>query len=193
MKKAYIVHGWGGSPEEEIHKSFKQELESKEFEVHVLEMPNTEEPQLEEWIPHLKKSVQNPTEETFFIGHSIGCQTILRFLQDLPEEKKIGGCVLLAPWTTLLDTAYENPEEEQKIAEPWMQTPIDWIKVKSHCNKFTAIFSDDDFCVTLSEKEVFEKNLGAKIIVEKGKGHFTMETNVSHVPSVVNEILEMSR
>ena len=193
MKKVFIIHGWGGSPDEEIHKWMKQELESNGFEVNVLTMPNTDEPKIEEWIPFLKENAKDPDENTFFIGHSIGCQTILRYLETLPENKKIGGTVLIAPWISLLETAYENPEEEKKIAKHWLETPIDWENVKTHTNNFVAIFSDNDFCVPLSDKNIFEEKLRSKIIVEHNKGHFTEENNITKVPSAISSLMEMSK
>ncbi len=180
MKKVFIIHGWGGSPDEEIHKWLKSELQSRGFQVQVPEMPLSENPQIQKWIPFLQKIVRTPDENTFFIGHSIGCQTILRYLEALPEKTKVGGIVLLAPWTTLLETAYENPEKEKEIA-------------KSHSNNFISIFSDDDFCVPLSESKIFKEKLNSKIIIEHNKGHFTMENDISKVPSVLDSILEMSK
>lgn len=193
MKKVFIIHGWGGSPDEEIHKWLKSELQSHGFQVKVPKMPLPEEPQIKKWIPFLQKLAPNPDENTFFIGHSIGCQTILRYLETLPEKTKIGGVVLLAPWTTLLETSYENPDEEREIAKQWIETPINWEKVKSLSGNFVSIFSDDDFCVPLSESKIFEEKLNSKIIVEHSKGHFTMENDISKVPSVLDSILEMSK
>ncbi|MBU1103954.1 MAG: alpha/beta fold hydrolase, partial [Nanoarchaeota archaeon] len=157
MKKAIIIHGWGGSPNEAIHKYLKRQLEAQGFNVQVPEMPNTEAPEIKTWIDHLKDLAPNPDKETFFIGHSVGCQTILRYLEKLPETTKVGGVVMIAPWMHLLDTAYENPEEEKEIAKPWLETPIDWEKIKSRTDHFVAIFSDNDFCVPLSDKEIFKE------------------------------------
>lgn len=192
MKKVFIIHGWGGSPEEAIHKWLKRELQIKNFEVHAPQMPNADAPKISSWVDELKKLAPNPDEDTYFIGHSIGCQTILRYMESLPEKTKVGGVILLAPWVNLLDTAYENPEEEKIIAAPWLNTPINWVKIKSHTNKFVTIFSDDDFCVPLSDKEIFRENLGAKIIVEHNKGHFTEETGITSVLSVLNYLLKIS-
>ncbi|MBI5804220.1 DUF1749 domain-containing protein [Candidatus Pacearchaeota archaeon] len=191
MNKCYIIHRWSGSPEEEIHKWLKKELERRGFEVHALEMPNPEEPKIEEWVSFLKQKAPKPGGNTFFVGHSIGCQTILRYLESLPSKTKVGGVILIAPWVHLLDTAFEEPEEESKIARPWLEMPINWKKAKAHANNFICVFSDDDFCVPLSDKEIFKEKLNAKIIVEHNKGHFTMEDNIDKVPSALNALLEM--
>jgi hypothetical protein len=192
MKKVFIIHGWAGSPEEEVYKWFKQELEAKGFEVHALKMPNSLNPEIEEWTKFLAEKVGNPDKQTYFIGHSIGCQTILRYLEILPENVRVGGAVLIAPWVHLLDTAYED-EEDKEIAKPWLETPINWEKVKSHSNSFVAIFSDNDFCAPLSDKEIFEAKLNAKIIIEHDKGHFTGENDISKVPSALSSLLEISK
>ena len=192
MKSVYIIHGWGGSPKEEIHKWLKSELEKNGFKVNALKMPNSETPRIEEWIPFLQKNIPVLDKQTYLVGHSIGCQAILRYLETLPKETKVRKVILIAPWINLLDTAYENPDEEKKIAKPWIETPINWEKCKSHTKHFTAIFSDNDFCVPLSDKEIFRKKLNAKIIVEHNKGHFTMEDNVDKVPSALSSILEIS-
>ena len=118
MKVAYIIHGWGGSSEEEIHKWLKRELQRRSFKVIAPEMPHANTPKIEEWVSHLQKIAPNPDEQTYFIGHSIGCQAILRYLEKFSDKNKIGGAVLIAPWLSLLETAYENPQEEKKIAKP---------------------------------------------------------------------------
>ena len=75
---------------------------------------------------------------------------------------------------------------ERDILKEWLETPIDLNKAKTRCNKFVSIFSDNDPIVPLSDKNIFEKQLDAKIIIEKGKGHFDSEIAV---PYLLKEIL----
>ncbi len=98
-KRVFIIHGWGGSPEEAIHNWLKKSLEKKGFSVFVPEMPDTENPVIEKWVTHLGKIAKNPDKDTYFIGHSIGCQTILRYLENI--SSKLGGVILVAPWMHL--------------------------------------------------------------------------------------------
>ena len=58
-------------------------------------MPNTACPKIDEWVGTLNSKVDFLNDETYFIGHSIGCQTILRYLET-KEITKIGG-ILLSP------------------------------------------------------------------------------------------------
>ncbi len=57
--------------------------------------------------------------------------------------------------------------------------------------KIVSIFSDNDEFVPLNNLKKFEKILGSKIILEKGKGHFTDFDSVNGLPIVLREILKM--
>jgi len=173
MKKVIIVHGWAGSPEEPLHKWLKKNLEEKGFEVNVLFMPEPETPKIKEWVDAIKENVPESNEDIYFIGHSIGCQAVLRYLQTIGNVK-VGGVVLIAPWIHLdQQTIEEEGEESVEVARPWMETPIEWNKIKEVCDRFVCIFSDDDPYVPLSDEQIFKENLGAQTSVEHHKGHFS--------------------
>ncbi|MFH1978265.1 MAG: alpha/beta fold hydrolase [Candidatus Aenigmatarchaeota archaeon] len=190
MTRVFIIHGWGGHPEKEWFFWLKQKLEPKGIEVHVLKMPNTDEPTIEEWVSFLREQVGEPDKNTYFVGHSIGCQTIIRYLEALPEDAKVGGAVFVSGWFTLKPIIKEE-EGAEEIAEPWIKTPISWNKVRIHTKNFTAFFSDNDYYVPVENSEIFKENLGAKIIVEKNKGHFSEEDGIKQVPYVLDELLKI--
>lgn len=189
--KVYIVHGWEGSPKEPLLQWLKSSLEAKGYEVTVPAMPNPAIPTIEAWVSKLSETV-SPSESTILVGHSIGCQAILRYLQTLPPTKKIRGMVLIAPWMELDEkTIEEEGEEVKEIARPWMETPIDFNKVKNLIGKAVAIFSDNDSYVPLAQKTVFKKKLSAEVIIEKGKGHFAVGDGITTLPSALNAILNL--
>ncbi len=191
MKKVYIIHGWGGSSEEPMHKWLKKSLEEKGYTVVAPEMPNPETPEINAWVSKIKKVAQ-PGQNTVFVGHSIGCQAILRYLEQLSEEIKVAGVVLIAPWMKLDEqTIKEEGAEAVEVAKPWEETPIDFEKVKKHSDEFIAIFSDDDPYVPLDQKGLFEKELNAEIIVEHEKGHFAPEDGIKELPSALSSILKI--
>ena len=190
VKRVFIVHGWGGSPAEAWFPWLKSELEKQVFKAEALKMPDPSYPQIETWVSFLSDSVGTADKDTYFVGGSIGCQTILRYLEGV--DAKVGGIVLVAGWFDLLPAAYTT-EEDREIAKPWIETSIDFKKVKSNVKSIVSIFSDNDPFVDLKEAERFKKNLGAKIIVEKGKGHFAPEDNINELPVVLEELLKMSK
>lgn len=190
MKRVFIIHGWDGNPNEGGFPWLDRKLQEKWFSVQRPAMPNPLEPQIGAWVDYLKKIVGIPNEETFFVGHSIGAQAILRYLESLDDGVKVGGVVLLAGWMNLTDEAYED-ENDKEIGKPWIETPIDWNNVKSKSKKFVAIFSDNDPLVPITDSKIFERELGAKIIIENNKGHFSGSDGTKELPSVLNSIVEV--
>lgn len=189
QKRVFIIHGWEGYPEEGWFPWLKTELEKRGFLVAVPAMPNPAEPKIEVWIPFLSKLVGQVDENTYFVGHSIGCQTIIRYLQTLPLGSKIGGAVFVAGWYNLrkLET-----EEEEKIAGPWVNEPRDDKKIKEVINKVIAIFSDDDPFVIPENQQSWKERVGAKIIIEHNRGHFSGSDGVTELPSALESVLELA-
>lgn len=193
MKTVYIIHGWDGSPNEPLHQWFKKSLEDQGFKVVIPAMPDPETPRIADWVGKINEIV-DLKDDLIFIGHSVGCQAILRYIEKLSAGVKIKGVVLIAPWMELdQETVQEEGEEVVEMARPWMETPIDFSKVKSQAEKFVAIFSDNDPYVPISQKDLFEKELDAEIIIEHDKGHFSEEDNISELPSVLEVIEKLTR
>jgi len=188
VKKTYIIHRWGGTPQSDWYPWLENELEKQSLDVTVPQMPNTEEPKIYEWVETLNKIIQNPNLDTVLVGHSIGCQAILRYLEQLKPTIKVDGVILVAPWTRLKPVIKEEPGAEE-IAKSWIETPIDWKKIKSKSTKFTTVFSTDDYYVYPKEAELFEKELGAETISLDNKGHFTDEDGVTELPKVLESLL----
>ena len=182
--RVIIVHGWGGYPEEGWFPWLKKELEKNGMEVKVPQMPNPDEPRIEEWVEHL--NTVKSDESTVFVGHSIGCQTILRYVEKY--NKKIGGVVFVAGWFTVTNLE----PEEKPIAKPWIETPIDFDKTRVLINKSIAIFSDDDPYVPSDNHGKFGDKLGSEISIEHNKGHFSGSTGTLEVPYVLKAVLKLA-
>ena len=184
MNKIYLVHCWDGTKEDGWYPWLDKELTNENTTVYRFNMPNTENPKIEEWVPFLDSMVKGLDSNTYFVGHSIGCQTILRFLQSR-DITNIGGILLVAPWLDLLPEAINEPESYE-TAKPWLTTPIDFEKVKKFTSNINCIFSDDDYFVSLSQKEVFENVLNAKTIVVSNKGHISQEDDVYELKEILD-------
>lgn len=188
QKRVFIIHGWEGSPQNSWLPWLKDKLKSSDYLVEVPLMPNPDVPEINTWISHLSSIVGIADKNTFFVGHSIGCQAILRYVERLPK-KPIGGIVCVAGFFRLL---HLETDEDKKIAKPWLETKIDFNKIKERTNKIVAIFSDNDPDVDLGNKDLFEKHLNAKTIVEHNMGHFSDDTGVKELPSALKALLEIA-
>lgn len=183
MKKIYLIHGWGGNNSSEGWFGWlKQESKERNIKFIGFNMPDTHYPTIKNWGGFLEQNIDinNLDEETYFIGHSLGCQTILRYLEILPKDIKIKGVVFVGGPFNLKESAYES-EEEKEIARPWLQTPINFDKIKTHTKNFLAIFSDDDFCIPLSDSKIFKQKLNAKIIIKHNEKHFNETKKILEV------------
>lgn len=189
-KRVFIVHGWDGYPEEGWFPWLKRELENKGFAVHVPQMPDADAPDIGKWVNHLSSVIGTPDEQTFFVGHSIGCQTILRYLETLPSYVTVGSIVLVAGFFTL---THMEDDDVRAIARPWLTQPMDYQKILSHTNHITAIFSDNDQYVPLENVKLFEERLHPKIIIQKKQGHFSGSNGVTELPIVLIELVEWNR
>lgn len=182
-KRVFIIHGWEGTPDSHWKPWLKEELERKGFEVTNPQMPNPIFPELKEWITYLQDIVGEPNTDTYFVGHSLGGIAIVRYLESLNEGQKVGGCVFIAGFSE--DIGYSEIGEFYSTSEN-----ID--NAKKHCDKFVAIYSDNDKDVPIKIAKNFAQALGAEEIFEPSKGHFTSDDGVTELPSALDAILKMS-
>ena len=189
MNKIYIVHCWDGTKDDGWYPWLDEKITSENNKVFRFNMPNTANPKIDEWVSFLDQQIDNLDENTYLVGHSIGCQTILRYLQS-KDVTKIGGVLLVAPWLDLLDYAIED-EESHDTAMPWLTEKIDFEKVKKFTNNIHCIFSDNDYFVSIDQKDKFEKLLGAKTLVVSGKGHISGEDGVNELDEILDECNKM--
>ncbi|EQD46076.1 esterase, partial [mine drainage metagenome] len=136
-ERVFIIHGWDGSPYTDWYKWLASALKEKGFEASVPKMPEASRPSIDAWISAISQSTKYIDEHTYFIGHSIGCQAILRFLQRAPSGR-IKGMLLVAPWLHLKDAAIAS-DDDKAIARPWLETPIDLAAIRSRVGSTRVI------------------------------------------------------
>ncbi len=189
MNKIYIVHCWDGSMDDGWYPWLDKELSNEENKVYRFNMPDTANPKINEWVSYLDSRVEKLDDKTYFVGHSIGCQTIMRYLET-KDVTKIGGILFVAPWLDLLDYAVSDPESYD-TAKPWLTEKIDFEKVKKFTDNIHCIFSSDDYFVSIEQKDKFEKLLNAKTIVVDNKGHISQDDDVYELKEIIDECHKM--
>lgn len=192
MKRVIVAHGWDGNPEEGWFPWLKDELEARGFDVSVPQLPNPGTPRIGAWVPALAETVGTPDEDTYLVGHSMGCQTIARYLETLPEGQSVGGVMFVAGFFKRL-TNLEEDANSQDVGREWLGAKPDLQKVKSRMRKSVALFSDDDKYVPLDNQDDYRDILGSEIIVQDGKGHFSGGEGTKEIPVVLEKLLEISR
>lgn len=187
MKRAYLIHGWGGHPDGAFRPWLARKLRARGFEVEIPELPDTEYPRIETWVPFLTSFIRTPDKDTVIVGHSLGCQAVLRFLEKLPEGASVGKTVLVAgPFTSVLGLE----DEEKEVVQPWLRTPVDVDKVKRAAGRLIAFFSDNDPWIPLEDEKIAREVFGAETIIQHKKGHYSEVDGLAEVPDVLVKILE---
>ncbi len=187
MKRVILIHGWGGSPEKGWLPWLRDQLTDVGFEVMIPSLPNSNNPTLEKWLPFITDLINPPDEDTFLVGHSLGCITSLRYLETLKEGEIIGGAILVAGFGENL--SYERYKNE---LDSFFQTPVDWEKVKAHCKKFFALHSADDSWVDKKNLALFKEKLGADVLLQNGMKHYSGDDEITELQIVLDELLKMA-
>jgi len=187
-KRIIIIHCWEGYPNYCWYPKVKKDLEEKGFEVLVPEMPETNLPKLPAWLQKLKEVIGSPDEDLYLVGHSLGCITILKYLESLEGDIKISGVVLVAGFTDNLGF---------KEITGFFEEPVNFEKIKERCKNFIAINSDNDPYVALKYGDEFKNKLNAELIIKRNMGHFSgeieNEESCTDLSDVTNGILKISR
>jgi len=189
MKRAIIIHCWEGYPEYCWYPWVKKELEKSGFQVEVPAFPDTEKPKMSEWLSMLKEKAGKPDEDLYLIGHSLGCITIMRYLETLPENQKVGGVVFAAGFTE--NIGYDEIQN-------FFESPVDLEKIKNKSkNGFVAIHSDNDPHVDLKYADIFKEKLEAEVIIKPGAKHFSGaiegEDACLELPEVVQSVEKLAK
>lgn len=155
MVNVIILHGTGCSPKFYWYPYIKKKLENKGYNVWIPSLPNPNEADLNDWLPHV---LENGTidEETILIGHSAGSPLILSILENI--NVKVKQAILVAGF---LDV-------KSKI----LQKTYNWDKIKSNVEDIIYINSDNDpwGCDDKQGRKIFNKLGGTQIILQ-GEGH----------------------
>ena len=184
MKRVFIVHGWSGSSNSDWTPWLAGQLKGKGYEVVTPEMPDSDNPKIIPWVNKLKAIIGQLENSDILIGHSVACQAIMRFLEEVDGNKRVDKVIMVAPWMKLANL---SGDEEWEIAKPWLETPINFDKVKNKTKSFISLFSDNDPWVPLKENvKIFREKLDPKIIILKNKGHFDEEHGVKELPEILD-------
>lgn len=161
MKNVVILHGTGETPEYMWLPWVKKELEKKGYTVSIPQLPDTDHPDLKNWLPVALKETYN--EETILIGHSAGGPLQLSVLENI--NVKIRQAILVA--------GYARQKGEFKQKELILQEQYNWEKIADHVDDIIFINSDNDpwGCTDVEGRYMLDNVGKGKLIVMKGEGH----------------------
>ncbi|WP_249355159.1 alpha/beta hydrolase [Campylobacter sp. MIT 12-5580] len=182
QKKVYIVHGYAANKNAHWFSWLKNKLEAKGVSVEVLDMPDSLDPKLDKWLATLQNSIKNVDENTFIIGHSLGCITTLRFIESLDEDKRLGGVLLVS--------GFYEPLSILPVLDPFVKEPLQSKKLIKMINKRIVLSAKDDVIVPTNLSENLAKAINAKFVQMPKGNHFMEEDGFKELPMALQLIEE---
>ena len=185
MKKVFMVHGFMGEPNGGWRPWLMGELAKNDIWACSLAMPTPDDPIKDEWVKTINEAIGVPTEDIFLVGHSLGVPAILRYLESLGKNSKIGGVVLASGPLTLI-----KKEGHEKVNN-FIKTPFDFECIKSVCNNFVIIQGDNDENVPFSDAEELAKRFSGELISIPNGGHLNGSSGIFKLPEALDSLLKM--
>jgi uncharacterized protein len=162
-----IVPRWAGHAASDFYPWLLRERPAGFASARALDMPSPQTPTPEAWVPALAEAMgPRPAPGTVLMGHSVGCQSVLRYLATLPAGSCLEGVVLVAAWWNV-DTPWDS-------LRPWLDPALDWAHLRTTARRFLVLLSDNDpFTSDFRENaRVWTERLGAEVVLVPGARHF---------------------
>lgn len=187
-QRLIIIPRWSGTPASDWYPWITAELaamQPRRFDpAAAMVMPNPGLPTIPAWTGRVRALLgDDPAElaRTVIVGHSVGCQAVLRALAELPEGVHVAGALCVAgwfwtdaPWDSLL---------------PWIETPFDLAHARQAAgNRIVVIMSDNDPHTSdwRANTAAWQQRLGAEVVLVPGGQHF----NGPRYPIILQTLLD---
>ncbi|MCL5438657.1 MAG: alpha/beta hydrolase [Patescibacteria group bacterium] len=165
MKNALILHGTNSNSSANWFPWLKKELEKLRYKVWVPNLPFSEKPNIQRYNNFIFSNKDWEFDnDSVIIGHSSGAVEILGLLEALPNTTTVDKCILVG--------SFMNNLGWDSLKELFLK-PFDFKQIKKHAKEFVFIHSDNDPYCPLEHAKYLSKQLGGKLIVKKGQGHFS--------------------
>ncbi len=179
MTNIFIIHGVGGTPEENWFPWLKTELEKHGHNVIIPQFPSPEGQTLENWLTVLKNYEEFITPESIFIGHSLGVPFVLNVL----EKHTAKAAFLVAGFVGLAGNKFDDS------MKTFSQKNFNWEKIKQNCKNFTIFHSDNDPYIKLEKAEELAGLLNVKVMLVPGAGHINQSAGYSKFDLLLEKLL----
>jgi len=184
MTQVVLMHGKDTDSQGKWYSWFGEQVNILGYQYHAPDLPSAENPDIEEWMLELDKA--NINEEAILVGHSRGGVAILRWLEKQPKKFSVKRVVLVATNSGLLSDRYITQESNKGF---YTENGYDFEKIKSHCEDFIVLHSQDDHIVPYEQGVNIARGLQGKLITFEDRRHWGSDTE-GKLQIQIPEILE---
>jgi len=172
QKTTLILHWWWGDSKENWLPWLKKKIEFGVGELFIPNLPNSDNPEIEEQLEYINIYSSDFSEWWNIIGHSLGCQLAMKFV----EENNISNSkiILVAPsYPNLAEELVEILWESYDVLKKYYDTKLDFEKINKLNNEFIVFLSDNDPYINMKKAKAYYSKLeNIKFVEFKWKGHF---------------------
>lgn len=184
-KRVYIIHGYGASPTSHWFPWLKKKVEKDGVTVEIPEMPDPLVPELGAWERRLSETLSEPDHTTYFVAHSLGCITLLRWLQGMDFAESAGGIVLVSGFLRPLPTI--------ELSEEFFRDPLDAYDIERRARLRTVISAKDDPIVPHAFSRKMAEHIHAEFRETETGGHYLDQEGHSSLPPAYEVLTSMMR
>lgn len=183
QKRLFIIHGYTATPQNHWFNWLKAQAGLLGMEVIVPALPNTTAPQESEWVAELARQVGTVDENTWFVGHSLGCITVLRFLSR--QQHVAAGIIMVS--------GFSEPVDRLPELDGFTATPLDNLQVISKIPHRAVIASLDDDIVPADYSLRLSQQINAPLFGLPNGGHFLDRQGFDTLPLVADLLNQYHR
>ncbi len=176
LRKLVIVHGYLSTPRHHWYRNAKDAFTPYFDDIIIPVMPDPRSPDPDSWLKVLKNTVPAPDEKTFFIGHSLGCAAILRYLLAQNAEREVGGVAFVS--------GFVEPVAAIPQADAFVNQQLDYADVAGRLRNKLVIYSSDDKVVPPQHSIRLSKLINSKLYCYNNCGHFTQNDGIKDFPQL---------
>ena len=182
MKRAFIIHGSHGNPQENWFPWLKSELEKLNYKVTIPQFPaanNTGSENLDDWLKMFEKYLELFDENSILIAHSKGCIFTYHLLHRI--RPCIRAVFLVAPWYKYHWYGNNKPVSTFHVKD------FRWDSLKDK-SKYFEIYQSTNDIIEVWEGEKIAKDVGGNIVIIENAGHFNSNAGFTKFPLLLESI-----
>ena len=186
IDRILLVPRWSGTAESDCYPWLARDLAARAPGVRLEVVPLRPEPDRPEIEPCLEvclPALAGPElARTLLVGHSVGCQVLMRALARIDEGERAPALLCIAGWWTV-----DRPWDSLR---PWIETPFDHRRAAARCARTVVLLSDDDPYTRDAEetRRRFVVEMGAEVQILPGRRHF----NEREEPAVLDAVSRLA-
>lgn len=168
MARIVLMPRWGGDDTSDWYPWLRERMPEADLIIATL-LPEPGAPVIDDCITELRRIVGvDPSRlvETLLVGHSVGCQAMIRFLATLPDAVAVKGLVCIAGWFWV--------DEPWPTLMPWQAEPIDDPRIRAAAPDLRVLLSDDDPFTSdhMKNADTWRTRLDAQVTIHPGRRHY---------------------